>query len=68
MIGDGVIGITIGYSDGLTSATGSNRITANSITSAPGQTNADWSAGVAATSSLLSTTSEGNEYIIRIFM
>lgn len=66
--GDGVIGITIGSSDGLTSATGSNRITANSITSAPGQTNADWSAGVAATSSLLSTTSQGSEYIITMTM
>ena len=66
--GDGVIGITIGSSDGLTSATGSNRITANSITSAPGQTNTDWSAGVAATSSLLSTTSQGTEYIITMTM
>ena len=66
--GDGVIGITIGSSDGLTSATGSNRITANSITSAPGQTNTDWSAGVAATSSLLSTTSLGTEYIITMTM
>ena len=66
--GDGVIGITIGSSDGLTSATGSNRITANSITSAPGQTNADWSAGVAATSSLLSTTSQATEYIITMTM
>ena len=66
--GDGVIGITVGSSDGLTSATGSNRITANSITSAPGQTNADWSAGVAATSSLLSTTSQGSEYIITMTM
>ena len=66
--GDGVIGITIGSSDGLTSATGSNRINAESITSAPGQTNADWSAGVAATSSLLSTTSQGTEYIITMTM
>ena len=72
--GDGVMGITIGSSDGLTSATGSNRITANSITSAPGQTNgattaaAAWSAGVAATSSLLSTTSQGTEYIITMTM
>ena len=66
--GDGVIGITIGSSDGITSATGSNRITANSITSAPGQTNTDWSAGVAATSSLLSTTSQGTEYIITMTM
>ena len=66
--GDGVIGITIGSSNGLTSATGSNRINAESITSAPGQTNADWSAGVAATSSLLSTTSQGTEYIITMSM
>ena len=66
--GDGVIGVTIGSSDGLTSATGSNRITANSITSAAGQTNTDWSAGVAATSSLLSTTSQGTEYIITMTM
>ena len=34
--GDGVIGITIGSSDGLTSATGSNRINAGSITAAEG--------------------------------
>ena len=66
--GDGVIGITIGSSNGLTSATGSNRITANSITSAPGQTNADWSAAAAVTSSLLSTTSQGTEYIITMTM
>ena len=66
--GDGVIGITIGSSDGLTSATGNSRITADSITSAPGQNNTDWSAGVAATSSLLSTTSLGTEYIITMTM
>ena len=66
--GDGVMCITIGSSNGLTSATGSNRVAANSITSAPGQTNADWSAGVAATSSLLSTTSLGTEYIITMTM
>ena len=66
--GDGVMCLTIGSSNGLTSATGSNRITANSITSAPGQTNTDWSAGVAATSSLLSTTSLGTEYIITMTM
>ena len=66
--GDGVMGITIGSSNGLTSATGSNRIAANSITSAPGQTNTDWTAGVAATSSLLSTTSQGTEYIITMTM
>ena len=34
--GDGVIGITIGSSNGLTSATGSNRINAGSITAAEG--------------------------------
>ena len=66
--GDGVMCLTIGSSNGLTSATGSNRVAANSITSAPGQTNADWSAGVAATSSLLSTTSLGTEYIITMTM
>ncbi len=66
--GDGVIGITIGSSDGITSVTGSSRITANSITSAPGQTDVGWSAGVAATSSLLSTTSQGTEYIITMTM
>ena len=66
--GDGVMCITIGSSNGLTSATGSNRVAANSITSAAGQTNADWSAGVAATSSLLSTTSLGTEYIITMTM
>jgi len=66
--GDGVIGITIGSSMGLTSATGSNRINANSITAGLGQTNADWSAGAAATSSLLSTTSEGTQYIISASM
>ena len=36
--GDGIIGITIGSSDGLTSASGSNRINANSITAAEGVT------------------------------
>ena len=72
--GDGVMCITIGSSDGLTSATGSSRVAANSITSALGQTNgattagAAWSAGVAATSSLLSTTSLGTEYIITMTM
>ena len=66
--GDGVMGITIGSAAGLTSATGSNRITANSITAGTGETNTDWSAGVAATSSLLSTTSQGTEYIITMTM
>ena len=66
--GDGVMGITIGSAAGLTSATGSNRITANSITAGIGQTNTDWSAGVAATSSLISTTSQGTEYIITMTM
>ena len=74
--GDGVIGITIGSAAGLTSATGSNRITANSITSGPGQTNGAsaaagrtaWDASNAATSSLLSTTSQGTEYIITMTM
>ena len=66
--GDGVMGITIGSAAGLTAATGSNRITANSITAGTGETNTDWSAGVAATSSLLSTTSQGTEYIITMTM
>jgi len=66
--GDGVIGITIGSSMGLTSATGSNRINANSITAALGVTGAGWSAGRSATSSLLSTTSEGTQYIISASM
>ena len=66
--GDGVIGVTIGSSYGLTSVTGNNRITANSITSLPGQTNTGWSAGAAATSSLFSTTSQGTEYIITMTM
>ena len=74
--GDGVMGITIGSAAGLTSATGSNRITANSITSGLGQTNGAsaaagrtaWDASNAATSSLLSTTSQGTEYIITMTM
>ena len=74
--GDGVMGITIGTAAGLTSATGSNRITANSITSGLGQTNGAsaaagrtaWDASNAATSSLLSTTSQGTEYIITMTM
>ena len=71
--GDGVIGITIGSSMGLTSATGSNRINANSITAGLGVVN-DWtdtnslSAEVSLTSSLLSTTSEGTQYIITTSM
>ena len=69
--GDGVIGITIGSSNGLTSATGSNRVNAGSITAAEGVTG-DWggtlSAEVAATSSLLSITSPGTQYIITMTM
>ena len=59
--GDGVLGITVGSAAGLTSATGSNRINAGSITAAKGVTG-DWgslSAEVAVTSSLLSITSPG---------
>ena len=51
--GDGVIGITIGSSDGLTSVTGSNRINAASITAAESVSGAFSSPEVAATSSLL---------------
>jgi len=71
--GDGVIGITIGSSMGLTSATGSNRINANSITAGLGVVN-NWtdtnslSADVSLTSTLLSTTSEGTQYIITTSM
>jgi len=66
--GDGVIGITIGSSNGLTSATGSNRINAGSITAAKGVTG-DWvNSAVAATSSLLSITSAGTQYIITMSM
>ena len=71
--GDGVIGITIGSSMGLTSTTGSNRINANSITAGLGVVN-NWtdtnslSAEVSLTSSLLSTTSEGTQYIITTSM
>jgi len=71
--GDGVLGITIGSSMGLTSATGSNRINANSITAGLGVVN-NWtdtnslSAQVSLTSSLLSTTSEGTQYIITTSM
>jgi len=68
--GDGAIGVTIGSVAGLTSATGSNRITANSITSGAGQSSTGWSAAVAAagTASVLSTTSQGTEYIITMTM
>ena len=66
--GDGVIGITIGSSNGLTSATGSNRINANSITAAAGVTGAWASAANAATSSLLSITSPGTQYIVTMTM
>ena len=66
--GDGVIGITVGSSDGLTSATGSSRINAGSITAAEGVTG-DWvNSAVAATSSLLSITSPGTQYIITMSM
>jgi predicted regulator of Ras-like GTPase activity (Roadblock/LC7/MglB family) len=66
--GDGIIGITIGSSDGLTSASGSNRINANSITAAAGVTGAWASAANAATSSLLSITSPGTQYIVTMTM
>ena len=66
--GDGVIGITIGSSDGLTSATGSSRINAGSITAAKGVIG-DWvNSAVAATSSLLSITSPGTQYIVTMSM
>ena len=71
--GDGVIGVTIGSSMGLTSATGSNRINANSVTASSAAVN-NWdgtntlSADVSLTSSLLSTTSEGTQYIITTSM
>jgi hypothetical protein len=66
--GDGVIGITIGSSNGLTSVTGSNRINAGSITAAKGVSGAFSSPGVAATSSLLSITSPGTQYIVTMSM
>ena len=69
--GDGIIGITIGSSDGLTSASGSNRINANSITAAAGITASfigSLSAEMAATSSLLSITSPGTQYIVTMTM
>jgi len=66
--GDGVIGITIGSSDGLTSATGSSRINAGSITAAEGVSGAFSSPAVAATSSLLSITSAGTQYIVTMSM
>ena len=66
--GDGVIGITIGSSYGLTSATGSSRINAGSITSSEGVSAAFSSAAAAATSSLLSVTSPGTQYIITLSM
>ena len=71
--GDGVIGITIGSSMGLTSATGSNRINANSITASKAAVN-NWdgtnplSADVGLTSSLISTTSQGTQYVISTTM
>ena len=66
--GDGVLGITIGSSYGLTSATGSNRINANSITAAEGVSGAFSSPEVSATSSLLSTTAAGTKYTISMSM
>ena len=69
--GDGVIGITIGSQYGLTSATGSNRINANSITAGEGVAltfSGSLSAEMAATSSLLSVTSPGTEYIVTMTM
>ena len=66
--GDGVIGITIGSADGLTSATGSNRINAGSITAAEGVTGDRVNSAVAATSSLLSITSAGTNYIVTMSM
>jgi hypothetical protein len=66
--GDGVIGITIGSSDGLTSATGSSRINAGSITAAEGVSGAFSSPAVAATSSLLSITSAGTQYMVTMSM
>ena len=66
--GDGVIGITIGSSDGLTSVTGSNRINAGSITAAESVSGAFSSPEVAATSSLLSITSPGTQYIVTMSM
>ena len=66
--GDGVIGITIGSSNGLTSATGSNRINAGSISAAEGVSAAFSSPAVAATSSLVSITSPGTQYIVTMTM
>ena len=69
--GDGIIGITIGSQYGLTSASGSSRINANSITAAAGITanyTGSLSAEVAATSSLLSITSPGTQYIVTMTM
>ena len=66
--GDGVIGITVGSSYGLTSATGSSRINAGSITSSEGISAAFSSPAAAATSSLLSVTSPGTQYIVTMSM
>ena len=65
--GDGIIGITIGSSDGLTSASGSNRINSNSITAAEGVTGS-WVGNQILTSSLLSITSPGTQYIVTMTM
>ena len=66
--GDGVLGITIGSSYGLTSVTGSNRINANSITGDAGLTGTWGSGEASATSSLLSTTAAGTKYTISMSM
>ena len=66
--GDGVLGITIGSSYGLTSVTGSNRINANSITAGAGISGAFSSPEASATSSLLSTTAAGTKYTISMSM
>ena len=70
--GDGVLCLTIGSSNGLTSVTGSNRINAGSITAAKGVPG-DWNTGslsaeVSATSTALSVTSPGTQYIITMTM
>ena len=70
--GDGVLGITIGSSNGLTSATGSNRINAGSITAAKGILSG-WNTGSlsaenSATSTELSITSPGTQYVVTMTM
>ena len=66
--GDGVLGITVGSSYGLTSATGSSRINANSITGDAGLTGTWGSGEASATSTLLSTTAPGTKYTISMSM